>query len=504
MRLGQRVLPILFSTVISAATTAEATHVIDNFEAGPFSLAVSAGGTPQTGSQFIGSNGISPTRETRLEAGFYYPVNADLVISPTDDGVVVSGFKPRFQVDYDLPAPTDITYGGFYDHFYVTMNGPSGGMLSVAVSVIDENGLVAVKSIATSTQGTAVIAFSDLGVEPANLLAVELIQFSFNGNLDEWPGSATISDIRLAHGPVSLVNYNVLYTLINWCPTCPPESLRFDAFTAAPPSPFHEMIVTVEDVIDTDPCIRITGFDSGDAAGGPGPFAGSALYWDAASEFGAAAFDFLVELVPQGGVGLAFVADPVIVLDDGGAFELAYTLRYESAASGEPLGESVETVRYDVVAGQPLEFRDVSVTPASMLGPGGSAYRISFTLAATGDVDEAEALVTSMQVGDWDPAPVTSVGGAPDGARRPGLSAEPSVTREGTVLRLARPQEARGALSILDVTGRAVRRLDVEAGVSAVRWDGLDDAGRHLASGVYWASLPSAGDRLVARIMRVR
>jgi len=46
------------------------------------------------------------------------------------------------------------------------------------------------------------------------------------------------------------------------------------------------------------------------------------------------------------------------------------------------------------------------------------------------------------------------------------------------------------------VTGRTVRRLAaarLEAGVHAFEWDGRDDGGRALGSGVYFAKASAAG-----------
>jgi len=62
-------------------------------------------------------------------------------------------------------------------------------------------------------------------------------------------------------------------------------------------------------------------------------------------------------------------------------------------------------------------------------------------------------------------------------------------------------------LRIIDAAGRVVRRFDLAgagAGPHAVRWDGRDDDGAQVASGVYWVRLAS-GDRIVTRkVTRVR
>lgn len=76
------------------------------------------------------------------------------------------------------------------------------------------------------------------------------------------------------------------------------------------------------------------------------------------------------------------------------------------------------------------------------------------------------------------------------------LPAQPNPGRLWTVLRLELPAAAAAELRILDVTGRTVRRLAaarLEAGVHAFEWDGRDDGGRALGSGVYFAKASAAG-----------
>lgn len=62
-------------------------------------------------------------------------------------------------------------------------------------------------------------------------------------------------------------------------------------------------------------------------------------------------------------------------------------------------------------------------------------------------------------------------------------------------------------LRIYDVRGRLLRTLEVPAGAGThfdVRWDGADDAGRALPSGLYWARLESSGRQASCRIALLR
>ena len=60
--------------------------------------------------------------------------------------------------------------------------------------------------------------------------------------------------------------------------------------------------------------------------------------------------------------------------------------------------------------------------------------------------------------------------------------------------------------SLLDVTGRRVRTLDLgfkERGLHRVRWDGTDEGGRPVAAGVYWLRLEHDGKSLTQKAVRL-
>ena len=73
------------------------------------------------------------------------------------------------------------------------------------------------------------------------------------------------------------------------------------------------------------------------------------------------------------------------------------------------------------------------------------------------------------------------------------LRAAPNPFRDTVRLRLGAPAGPGGTrLVIHDVTGRVRRSLRVAPGTDAVSWDGLDDGGRPVASGIYWVRRPGA------------
>jgi len=101
-------------------------------------------------------------------------------------------------------------------------------------------------------------------------------------------------------------------------------------------------------------------------------------------------------------------------------------------------------------------------------------------------------------------APVTVAGAG--GAIR--LSPpRPNPMRDGTTLAFSLPAAGRVTLAIHDVTGRRVRVLadgDLAAGRHEAAWDGRDDAGTAVATGVYFARLTAGGVTRSVKVQRLR
>jgi flagellar hook assembly protein FlgD len=76
-----------------------------------------------------------------------------------------------------------------------------------------------------------------------------------------------------------------------------------------------------------------------------------------------------------------------------------------------------------------------------------------------------------------------------------------------TAIRFAIPSAGQATLSIYDVQGRLVRNLitgSQTAGVHTAYWDGRDDGGRLLPSGVYLYRLSSAGRNIQRKMVLTR
>jgi hypothetical protein len=84
----------------------------------------------------------------------------------------------------------------------------------------------------------------------------------------------------------------------------------------------------------------------------------------------------------------------------------------------------------------------------------------------------------------------------------------PNPANSGTSLAfdLARPGEVE--VTMHDAAGRVVRTLvagsRLGAGPHAVSWDGRDDDGREVASGVYFCSVRADGEKLTGKMVVIR
>lgn len=82
----------------------------------------------------------------------------------------------------------------------------------------------------------------------------------------------------------------------------------------------------------------------------------------------------------------------------------------------------------------------------------------------------------------------------------------PSLTAGTTTLRLHLPSSGEARLELFDATGRRVRTLmqgAVEAGETAVHWDGRDERGHEAPAGIYFVRARAAGQEMTRRVVVV-
>jgi hypothetical protein len=95
-----------------------------------------------------------------------------------------------------------------------------------------------------------------------------------------------------------------------------------------------------------------------------------------------------------------------------------------------------------------------------------------------------------------------------DGARAGfALAVSPNPARGACTLRFSLPAGGLTRVQFVDAAGRLVRRLPETwrpAGTQVLAWDGRDDSGSPVRSGMYFARLTAAGEMRNARVMIVR
>ena len=99
-------------------------------------------------------------------------------------------------------------------------------------------------------------------------------------------------------------------------------------------------------------------------------------------------------------------------------------------------------------------------------------------------------------------------------AGRDGGPAAPSLAlaaenpaRTPTAIEFSLAHAGQATLDVMDVGGRRVRRVaaaDYPAGRHAATWDGRDDAGAHVAPGLYFYALTSGAESKVFRVALLR
>ena len=95
--------------------------------------------------------------------------------------------------------------------------------------------------------------------------------------------------------------------------------------------------------------------------------------------------------------------------------------------------------------------------------------------------------------------PVRARASAPSGERI-ALAAGPNPFAGSA--RITHPPSA--ALSVIDVSGRRVRRLDPPIASTTTTWNGRDDAGRDLPAGLYWVTCRTPGASATTRLLKLR
>lgn len=144
--------------------------------------------------------------------------------------------------------------------------------------------------------------------------------------------------------------------------------------------------------------------------------------------------------------------------------------------------------------GSSISHFDVSATPNLLMEP-------AINGDLSGDVDLTLALFTDL---GWLDTLPTAIGGTPGIAA---LSNYPNPFNPATTIRYELPSTQNVALAIYDVRGQMVRALEVGSrakGVHHAVWNGRDERGTAVASGVYYLRLAHGGETLTRKIVLLK
>jgi hypothetical protein len=142
---------------------------------------------------------------------------------------------------------------------------------------------------------------------------------------------------------------------------------------------------------------------------------------------------------------------------------------------------------------------------------GHSPYPLDYVIDQAGRVAyfnteyAPEAMVAVIDDLLLNPAPVEDL---PEAGPGLSLEARPNPFNPRTEIHFRLPRAGRVALDIHDARGHLVRRLIVDErfdeGLGLVVWDGTDDQGRALSTGLYLARIRSGGVSAISKLTLLR
>ena len=83
----------------------------------------------------------------------------------------------------------------------------------------------------------------------------------------------------------------------------------------------------------------------------------------------------------------------------------------------------------------------------------------------------------------------------------------PNPFNASTVIRFSIPVTGKVSVTIYNLLGQGIRKLGderLEAGVRSLRWDGRNDVGQHVSSGVYLCRLQSAKEPMARKLLLLK
>jgi hypothetical protein len=162
-------------------------------------------------------------------------------------------------------------------------------------------------------------------------------------------------------------------------------------------------------------------------------------------------------------------------------------------------------VPVDTTRGLHNEWQEQAIQVADYVTPT-SQVRIRFVAADLGPESVVEAAVDDVVAYDGSLA-LVSVGPVAPPARMTFRAPRPNPARGTVMIELELSRAEAVTVELFDLSGRRVRRLhrgSAPVGVLSMAWDGLDDGGRAVAEGIYYARATAGTQQMGARVAIVR
>jgi hypothetical protein len=214
----------------------------------------------------------------------------------------------------------------------------------------------------------------------------------------------------------------------------------------------------------------------------------------------------------------AFVDIPDTLTDENGEVIVEYDTYFRLADFDSDsdldlfLGTAGGTVTHYENVGTPTDFSFRKVTESFAEIYAGNSTRCSPFLVDIDADDDLDVFTGRFMGGLYFHRNITGeVGANPEPDQAPSLFVleqnYPNPFNPTTTITYRLPERTNVTLTIVNVLGQSVRTLiqtELEAGVHTVVWDGRNDAGIVVASGIYFYRLEAGGFRRAAKMMRVK
>lgn len=502
--------PLIAALLLFLSATFAHAQVIDDFEQGAFSLSgTTFDGSTQTG--LLPIHCISSTRVDRMTINGS-PSTADLALGNVDDQVttVWGDGGGLLEFEYD-PALVDLSYGGNLNAFRVDMpTAVAAGQLRVLVR--DDSGVE--ESTSQSITGPGVYFFPYSDYSTADLERVEFLRLSLVvpdfgdyhvADFRAWELAATAADADVTDGTVDGPPY----------PTGAIHIAMSGMDASGATVPTEILALSLQNVTNQDPSpsTEMMASDSGGGIGMPGEEVGIVIIDGSSAKQAATHYRSIVlriSVMPAGSLTPVIAMNPGLYVPPEPVMPQCFGVRFSSYSmdrAGVAQFRTTHWLGFEVPEGSGLSFSHIQIPPVE---PDAVSLDVFFDVdnpmgKSSASTKLASALLTSIHL-DFSSFNYSWATGVGHWTGDPALKvwAQPNVMGQTTQLRLSRALDRGVTLQLFDLVGRAVRTVTVPAGRDFVTWDGRDDRGESVASGMYLLRASGSVRSEAAKIVKIR